>query len=189
MLIVYVDDIILTRDDVIEIEEIKKTLAREFEIKDLGRLRYFLGMEFARTKKELVVSQRKYILDLLKETSMSGCKPVDTTIDANLKLGEFKQEAPFDKSQYQRLVGRLIYLSHTRPDIAFAVSLVSQFMHAPTQTHLTAVHQILRYLKGCPGKGLCFRKNEGRKVEVFTDVDWAESITDRKSTSDYCTFV
>ena len=90
VLIVYVDDIILIGDDVVEIEEIKKTLAREFEIKDLGRLRYFLGMEFARTKKELVVSQRKYILDLLKETGMSGCKPVDTPIDANLKLGELK---------------------------------------------------------------------------------------------------
>ncbi|KAL9434214.1 hypothetical protein AB3S75_028943 [Citrus x aurantiifolia] len=189
VLIVYVDDIILTGDDIVEMSRLKQNLAKEFEIKDLGQLKYFLGMEVARSKKGIVVSQRKYILDLLKETGMSGCKPSDTPIEANSKLGEVKNGVPVDKGRYQRLVGRLIYLSHTRPDIAFAVSMVSQFMHSPYEEHLEAVYRILRYLKSTPGKGLFFKKNEKRGIEVYTDADWAGSVTDRRSTSGYCTFL
>ena len=85
-MIVYVDDIILTGDDMTEIERLKKALASEFEIKDLGELKYFLGMEFARSKKGIFVSQRKYVLDLLKETGLMGCKPAETPIEPNLKL-------------------------------------------------------------------------------------------------------
>ncbi|KAL5850211.1 hypothetical protein ACOSQ4_008224 [Xanthoceras sorbifolium] len=101
----------------------------------------------------------------------------------------FEGSAPVDKGKYQRLVGKLIYLSHTRPDIGFPVSSVSQFMNKPTEEHMEAVFRILRYLKLTPGKGLFFKKNVSRKVEVFTDADWAGSITDRRSTSGYCTFV
>ena len=115
--------------------------------------------------------------------------PVDTPIDPNKKLGDLKEGKLVDTLQYQQLVGRLIYLSHTRPDIAFAVSMVSQFMHNPHEEHLNAVYRILRYLKSSPGKGLLFKKDSNRKVEAFTDADWAGSITDRKSTSGYCTFV
>ncbi|KAK5770797.1 hypothetical protein PVK06_046951 [Gossypium arboreum] len=122
VIIVYVDDIILTGDDVDEIRCLKEHLALEFEIKDLGPLKYFLGMEVARSKKGLVVSQKKYVIDLLKEAGMSGCRPADTPIDPNVKF-ENKEGRLVDKGQYQRLVGKLIYLSHTRPDIAFAVSL------------------------------------------------------------------
>jgi len=119
---------------------------------------------------------------------MTECKPSDTPIEFNSKLGEIKG-VPIDTGRYQRLVGKLIYLSHTRPDISFAVSLVSQFMHAPYQEHLEAVYKILRYLKATPGKGLFFRKNNQRLVEVYTDADWAGSVIDRRSTSGYCTFV
>ena len=125
----YVDDIILTGDDFEEMNKLKKNLLTEFKIKDLGSLRYFLGMEIARSKKGIVVSQRKYILDLLEETCMSGCKPSDTPIEFNLKLGEVKERVHVETSRYQHLVDKLIYLSHTRPDISFAVSVVSQFMH------------------------------------------------------------
>ncbi|KAK3030877.1 hypothetical protein RJ639_037227 [Escallonia herrerae] len=188
ILIVYVDDIILTRDDIAEMEQLKQCLASEFEIKDLGSLKFFLRMEIARSRKGIAVSQRKYVLDLLKETGMSGCRPVETPIDPNQKLGDNKGD-PVNTSRYQFLVGKLIYLSHTRPDIAFAVSLVSQFMHSPREEHLEAVYCILRYLKSSPGKGLFFRKNEHRNLEAYTDADWAGSITDRKSTSGYCIFV
>ena len=120
---------------------------------------------------------------------MTGCKPSDTPIEFNSKLGEIKEGVSVDVGRYPRLVGKLIYLSHTRPDISFAVSLVSQFMHAPYQEHLEAVYKILRYLKAIPGKGLFFRKNNQRGVEVYTDADWAGSVTDRRYTSGYCTFV
>lgn len=188
-LIVYVDDIIITGDDLLEMNNLKKSLASEFETKDLGSLKYFLGMEVARSRKGIVISQRKYVLDLLKDTGMSGCRPSDTPIEPNLKLGDDKEGDPIDISRFQKLVGKLIYLSHTRPDIAFAVSLVSQFMHSPYEKHLNAVYRILRYLKNTPGKGLLFQKSLQRNVEAYTDVDWAGSNTDRRSTSGYCTYV
>ncbi|RVW93485.1 Retrovirus-related Pol polyprotein from transposon RE1 [Vitis vinifera] len=170
-------------------QNLKKYLSEEFEVKDLGNLKYFLGMEVARSRKGIVVSQRKYILDLLKETGMLGCKPIDTPMDSQKKLGIEKESTPVDRGRYQRLVGRLIYLSHTRPDIGFAVSAVSQFMHSPTEEHMEAVYRILRYLKMTPGKGLFFRKTENRDTEVYSDADWAGNIIDRRSTSGYCSFV
>ena len=109
----YVDDIILTRDDVREMNRLKTSISSTFEIKDLEPLRYFLGMEVARSKKGIVVSQRKYVLDLLKETSMSGCRPVDTPIDPNQKLGDDKEGDMVNTTRYQKLVGKLIYLSRT----------------------------------------------------------------------------
>ena len=189
ILIVYVDDIILTGDHVTEMDRLKKSLALEFEIKDLGSLRYFLGMEVARSKRGIVVSQRKYILDLLKETGMSGCRPADTPIDPNQKLGDTNDGNLVNTTRYQKLVEKLIYLSHTRPDIAFAVSIVSQFMHSPYEVHLEAVYRILRYLKSTPGKGLFFKKSEQKTIEAYTDADWAGSVTDRRSTSGYCTYI
>ncbi|RVW34590.1 Retrovirus-related Pol polyprotein from transposon RE1 [Vitis vinifera] len=189
ILIVYVDDIILSGNDMEELQNLKKYLSEEFEVKDLGNLKYFLGMEVARSRKGIVVSQRKYILDLLKETGMLGCKPIDTPMDSQKKLGIEKESTPVDRGRYQRLVGRLIYLSHTRPDIGFAVSAVSQFMHSPTEEHMEAVYRILRYLKMTPGKGLFFRKTENRDTEVYSDADWAGNIIDRRSTSGYCFFV
>lgn len=96
---------------------------------------------------------------------------------------------PTNKGRYQRLVDKLIYLSHTRPDIAYAVSVVSQFMHNPSKDHMDAVIRIMRYLKSSPGKGLMFTKNNHVQVEGYTDADWAGDITNRKFTSGYFTFV
>ncbi|RVW45092.1 Retrovirus-related Pol polyprotein from transposon TNT 1-94 [Vitis vinifera] len=189
IIIVYVDDIILTGDHEEKIDLLKKLLTKEFEIKDLGNLKYFLGMEIARSKKGIAVSQRKYVLDLLNETGMLGCKPAETPMDTTVKLEESDGSAPVDKGRYQRLVGKLIYLSHTRPDIGFSVSVVSQFMNNPTEKHMTAVIRILRYLKMTPGKGLFFQRTTKKEIEIFSDVDWAGSVTDRRSTSGYCSFV
>ncbi|RVW31427.1 Retrovirus-related Pol polyprotein from transposon RE1 [Vitis vinifera] len=187
ILIVYVDDIILTGDDTGEVERLKKVLATEFKVKDLGQMRYFLGMEVARSRKEISISQRKYVLDLLIETDMLGCKPRNTPIKARNRMESDRK--PVDRERYQRLVGRLIYLSHTRPDIAFVVSVVSQYMHSPKESHLEAVYKILRYLKGSPGRGLFFKKSDSKKVEIYTYANWAGSVDDRRSTTGYCTYV
>ena len=169
ILIVYVDDIILTGDDLEEIINLKKMLATEFEIKDLETLRYFLGMEVARSKEGIVISQRKYILDLFSETGLLGCKPADTSIDPNKKSNRSEESSPADKGRYQRLVGRLIYLSHTRTDIAYSVSVVSQHMNNPSEDHLEALNRILRYLKMTPGHGLLFKRSKDWEVEIYTD--------------------
>lgn len=120
---------------------------------------------------------------------MTGCKAVETPMDPNVKLKSVAEDEIVDRERYQWLAGRLIYLSHTRPDIAFVVSVISQFMHAPGATHFEAIFRILRYLKGTPGKGLIFRNRGHIQVEAYTDADWAGNINDRRSTSGYCTFV
>ncbi|XP_020261941.1 uncharacterized protein LOC109837959 [Asparagus officinalis] len=188
MLTVYVNDMIITGDDEKEIAQLKVRLGKEFEVKDLGLLRYFLGIEIARGAEGIVLSQRKYALDLLKETGMLGCKPVTTPIDQKFKLGAEAGE-PVDRDRYHRLVGRLIYLRHTRPDISFAVSVVSRYMHDPRNGHMDAVYQILRYLKSVPGKGLIFRKNGHVSIEGYCDSELASCADDRRSTSGYCIFI
>jgi Reverse transcriptase (RNA-dependent DNA polymerase) len=189
LLIIYVDDMIITGDDLDEIKRLEERLAGEFEMKNLGGLKFFLGIEVTRSKQGIILSQRKYILDLLTEVGMLECKPVETPVAINEKLGEFEDQVPTNKERYQRLVGKLIYLSHTRPDIAYAVTLVSQFMHNPSEDHMNAVIRIIRYLKGSPGKGIQFRKNGRSDIMGYTDADWAGNIIDRKSTSGYFTFV
>ena len=164
-------------------------MAREFEIIDLGELKYFLGIEVARSKHGISISQRKYVLDLLSEIGMLRSRACDTPVEPNQKLSDDKSGKMVDRGRYQRLVGKLIYLSHTRPDISFAVGVVSQFMHAPYERHLDAVNRILRYLKSAPGKGLFFGRHDHFRIEAYTDADWAGSVTDRRSTSGYCTFV
>ncbi|XP_038889357.1 uncharacterized mitochondrial protein AtMg00810-like [Benincasa hispida] len=189
VLIIYVDDIVLPVDNDDEIMRLKTKMVEEFEIKDLGKLRYFLRMEVVRSKEGILVSQRKYTLDLLRETGMTGCKSVDTPVEYNAKLSNIDNRVPINKERYQRLVGKLIYLSHTRLDISYTVSVVSQFMQAPYKEHMTVVERILRYLMETPGKGLMFRKSDKRCIETYTDSVWAGSVVDRKSTSMYCTFV
>ncbi|XP_058217582.1 uncharacterized mitochondrial protein AtMg00810-like [Rhododendron vialii] len=119
---------------------------------------------------------------------MLGCKPADSPIELNHHLSGDMGERT-DKERYQRLVGRLIYLAHTRPDITYAVGVVSQFMHDPRISHLDAVYRILRYLKSAPGRGILFSNHGHLRLEAFTDADWAGSVDDRRSTSGYCTFI
>ena len=171
ILIVYVDDIVLTGNCKKEMAHLKHLLSREFEIKDLGHLKYFLGMEVAISSRGIHVSQRKYTLDLLRETGMSGCKLVETPMDPNTKLGNIVQEEVVDRGRYQRLVGKLIYITHTRPYIIFLVSVVSQFLNKISKEHMEVVYHILRYLKIDPGKGLMFKKKPNRSLEIYTDVD------------------
>ena len=121
-------------------------------MKDLGGLKYFLGIEVARSRDRIYLSQRKYVLEYFSETGMLACKPVETPIVQNHHLAIYQDQVPTNKERYQRLVGRLIYLSLTRPNIAYAVSVVSQFMHAPSEDHMAAVMRILSYLKGAPCK-------------------------------------
>ncbi|CAL2246602.1 unnamed protein product [Prunus armeniaca] len=151
-LIIYVNDMIETGDNQAKMQNLHKYLASEFEMKSLGDLKYFLGIEAARSKHGIFLSQRKYILDLLVETGILDCKPIDTPSEQNHKLRLYPNHVPTDKERYQRLVGKLIYLSHTCPDIAYAVSVVSQFMHSSSEDHMDVVMHILRYLKVTPGR-------------------------------------
>ncbi|XP_017191168.1 uncharacterized mitochondrial protein AtMg00810-like [Malus domestica] len=189
LLIIYVDDMVVTGNDTEEMERLHVYLSTEFEMKDLGGLKYFLGIEVARSRDSIYLSQRKYVLDLLSKTEMLACKPAETPIVQNHHLAIYPDQVPANRERYQKLVGRLIYLSLTKPYIAYDVSVVSQFMHSPSKDHMAAVMRILSYLKGALGKGLIFIKYGHLEVKGYTDADWAGNITDRRSTSGYFTFV
>lgn len=143
-LLVYVDDVVLASSDVNQIQQIKDHLHSVFQIKDLGNLRFFLRLEVARNHKGIAVNQRKYALDLLTETGFLSSKPMKTPMIQTLKLCQNDGEPLADNTQYRRLIGKLLYLTITRPDICFAVQQLSQFLDKPTTIHLQAAHRVLR---------------------------------------------
>jgi Reverse transcriptase (RNA-dependent DNA polymerase) len=188
IILIYVDDLVITGSDQLGIDSLKVHLRTEFDIKDLGYLRYFLGIEIARSHKGLFLSQRKYVLDLLKESGKLDAKPTNVPMDCNKKLtagGEVLENV----RQFQRIVGKLIYLTITRPDIAYSVSFVRQFMQKPAKEHMELVNQILKYLKNAPGRGILMRNNGNVDITGYCDADWAGNPIDRRSTNGYCTFM
>lgn len=189
VLIVYVDDSIISGDDSMGIANLKCYLGTHFQTKDLASLRYFLGIEVTRSSQGISLSQRKYVLDLLSETGLLGSRPADTPMDSFVKLNSDQGVEFGDIGRYRRLVGNLIYLTVTRPDITYAVGVVSQFMHAPHQPHFEAVCCILRYLKGTSGRDLLYKLSHTLSVTGFSNADWAGCCFDKWSTSGYCTFV
>ena len=158
-LLIYVDDIVLNGNSKSEIHRVKSHLKTNFLIKDLGELQFFLGIEILKSETGLCMSQRKYCLELLNDFGYLGCKPIRTPMDMNLIVTDTVESASSssdslltDISGFQRLIGRLIYLLATRPDISIAVQCLSQFMHAPRKSHLNLALRVLRYLKRSPGK-------------------------------------
>ncbi|GJR12265.1 ribonuclease H-like domain-containing protein [Tanacetum coccineum] len=154
ILLVYVDDIVVTRNNLNEIKKFKQFLKSKFQIKDLGKLKYFLGIEVLDNKDGICLSQRKYCLELLHEFGLLAAKHVDTPLLENATLNHTESDDDHllvNVSNYQRLVGKLIYLTNTRPDIAYVVHCLSQYMHSPLNSHLDAALRVLRYLKGSQG--------------------------------------
>ncbi|RVX06964.1 Retrovirus-related Pol polyprotein from transposon RE2 [Vitis vinifera] len=162
-LVVYVDDIVITGSDQDGIQKLKQHLFTHFQTKDLGKLKYFLGIEIAQSSSGVVLSQRKYALDILEETGMLDCKPVDTPMDPNVKLVPGQGEPLGDPGRYRRL--------------------------SPCDSHWDAVIRILRYIKSTPGQGVLYENRGHTQVVGYTDADWAGSPTDRRSTSGYCVFI
>ncbi|KAK6118164.1 hypothetical protein DH2020_048065 [Rehmannia glutinosa] len=189
VLCVYVDDIILAGNNLKEIQHIKSHLDATFTIKDLGTLKYILGIEVARTTKGIALCQRKYALDILTETGYLGCKPSNTPMEAKIELSNTSGTPLPDPSIYRRLVGRLLYLTITRPELSYSIHALSQFMSNPRSTHLDAAHRVLRYIKSCPGKGLFYSSSSSLQLQVFTDADWARCQDTRRSVSGFAIYL
>ncbi|MCO5563234.1 hypothetical protein L7F22_016871 [Adiantum nelumboides] len=153
-------------------------------MKDLGELRYFLGMKIVDTLSGIWMIQRQYALDMLEKYKMTACKPIDTPLDQNVKLVDDGHYID-DVTMYRKMVVSLIYLTITRPDLSYAVGVVSQFMQKPCKSHLDAVRQIMRYVKATVNYGMFYEKNAKLYLYGYTDADWAGDFMDRRSTSGY----
>ncbi|KAL5547348.1 hypothetical protein UlMin_007035 [Ulmus minor] len=205
VILVYVDDIIIASSDDVAVQHLKSRINARFKLKDLGTLRYFLGLEVGRTERGISVSQRSYALQLLADTGYLGCKPAVTPMEPNLKLSQDEGDLLPDASLYRRLIGKLLYLTITRPDLSYAVNRLSQFLSQPRLPHFKAVQRVLQYVKGTPGQGLFLpSKSEVElrayaesdlsttaeaQFKVFSDADWAGCADSRRSISGYCVFL
>ena len=148
-----------------------------------------MGINIAQSKFDVVMNQRKYALEILEETSMLDYKPVDTPMDPNVKLVTRQGEPIRDPRRYRQPVGKLNYLTITRPDISFPVSVVSQFLQLPCDSHWDVVIRILRSIKGTPSQEVLYENRGHTQIVRYCDADWASSPANRHSTSRYGVFI
>nr|XP_016475163.1 PREDICTED: uncharacterized mitochondrial protein AtMg00810-like [Nicotiana tabacum] len=182
---VYVDYVILTGTDTEEILSLKRFLDNTFRIKDLGKLHYFLVMKVLCTTDGVLLTQRKFAQDLLKEHHYLSCSPMSSPLDSSIKLRADDGVMLDDPSHYRKLIGKLNFLTNTRLDIAYSVQHLIQYMQSPRDTRLKASTHVLKYLKGNPSLGLFFPSTKDYTVKAFCDSDWAACPEFRRSVSDF----
>ncbi|XP_074306524.1 uncharacterized protein LOC141641774 [Silene latifolia] len=179
--LIYVDDLVIAGNDSAAITKFKSYLGECFHMKDLGKLKYFLGLEVSRSREGIYLSQRKYALDIIAETGLLGSKPAATPIEQNHRLGLASGPLCDDAEAYRRLIGRLVYLAVTRPDLSYAVHILSRFLSNPRREHMAAAHRVVRYLKGSPGQGILLRADRPLSISGWCDSDWGGCPTSRRS--------
>ncbi|KAB2625790.1 hypothetical protein D8674_017450 [Pyrus ussuriensis x Pyrus communis] len=182
---VYVDDIVYTGSSDTMLDRFKNDMMQHYEMTDLGLLHHFLGMGIVQTKKSIFIHQKKYAMKLLEKFGLQGCKSVGTPLVANERLCKNDGSEAADESEYRKLVGSLLYLTATRPDIMFGISLLARFMHGPTKKHMGTSRRVLRYIQGTMDFGIEYVKGKSALLIGYCDSDWAGSIDDMKSTSGY----
>jgi hypothetical protein len=185
ILLLYVDDLFLTREEKL-ITECKKKLTAEFEMKDLGMMHYFLGLEVWQSPEKIFLNQGKYAVEILKRFDMLECKTMNKPMETKLKLLVDTSSKLVDAMLYRQIIGSLMYLTNTRPDICFAVNTLIQYLVEPRRFHLVAAKHVMRYLKGTLDFGLCYTGDRDFRLIGYTDSDWDGSVFDRKSTSGCC---
>jgi hypothetical protein len=184
----YVDDIIIASNDFASIPPLTQFLHTQFKLKDLGPFKFFLGLEIANSK-GISLCQRKYALKIIEDTGLLAAKPVTFPMESNLKLPRTKWELLADPTSYRRLVGRLLYLTNTRPDISYSVQILSQFMKTLRQPHFDVAIRVLRYLKSASSQGLFFPATSTSHLNAFYDSNWAGCPDTKKSVTGLCTFL
>jgi histone deacetylase 1/2 len=190
-ILVYVDDIIVASSSQAAVDALLRDLEKDFAIKDLGDLHYFLGIQVQKKRGELLLTQERHASHILKRVNMQLCKPVKTPLATTEKLSITDGTCleTDDSTRYRSIVGALQYLTLIRPDLSFAVNKVCQFLHSPTTVHWEAVKRILRYVKGTIGLGIKIKRSNSTLVSAFSDADWAGCLDDRRSTGGFAVFI
>ncbi|GJV52340.1 putative RNA-directed DNA polymerase [Tanacetum coccineum] len=187
---VYVDDLIVTGSCHKSIQDFKRDMKAKFEMSDLGLLSYYLGIEVNQQETGITLKQEAYARSILTKTRMIKCNPNKRPMEHKLKLTKDGEGELINPTEYRSIVGGLRYLTHTRPDISFAVGVVSRFMEKPTEQHLQAVKGILRYVKGTLDHGLLYTRGESKvTITGYSDSDLANDVNDRKSTGGMAFYV
>jgi Reverse transcriptase (RNA-dependent DNA polymerase)/Integrase core domain len=182
---IYVDDLIITGANEMEIENFKDQMKRTFRMSDLGLLSYYLGIEVKQLKNMVLLSQESFALKVLRECGMDECNPAKAPMETRLKLRRESTSELVDAGKYRSIVGSLRYLLHTRPDLAYSVGIVSRFMEAPRREHMAAVKHILRYIQGTLSLGCQYMKTDKGTASLvgYSDSDLAGDLNDRRSTT------
>ncbi|XP_024004079.1 uncharacterized protein LOC112081549 [Eutrema salsugineum] len=180
----YVDDIIITGNNTQLIEKFKEDMKLEFEMTDLGLLNYFLGMEVIQDDHGIFLSQEKYACKLLEKFGMKNCKSVSTPLTPHGNNHENDEEYD-EATKYRSIIGGLLYLCASRPDLMFASSYLSRYMAAPLTKHYEEAKRVLRYVKGTSHFGVQFTSVNNPELYGYSDSDWGGSNEDKKSTSEY----
>ena len=183
MVIVYVDDIIFAGNCENSCMEFAEQMQEKFEMSMQGELRYFLGLQIIQRDDAIVLTQEKYTKELIKRFEMEDAREVAIPIATGTKLSKGTDEKSVNQKEFRKLIGSLLYLTATRPDIVYAVTLCARYQSDPKESHLMAAKRILRYIKGTVNYGLHYGRTDGLALYGFTDADWAGDVDDRRSTS------
>ena len=180
---VYVDDLLVTGTSRVMIEEFKKGMSERFEMSDLGKLTYYLGIEVDQHNEGITLKQERYAKKILEECGMRDCNTVQVPMDPSLKMSKALDEQSVNEKEYRRSIGCLRYLLHTRPDLSFSVGVMSRYMQDPKTSHAAAIKQILRYLQGTLGFGLVFKRGTNTKLIGYSDASHNVDEDDGRSTT------
>lgn len=181
---VYVDDLLVTGTNEVVTAEFKKQMAATFEMSDLGRLSYYLGLEVNQQNGYVELKQEAYAKRVLEKAGMESCNPTRFPMDPKAVITKDEGGTAVNATEYKSIIGGLRYLVHTRPDIAFAVGIISRYMEKPTELHLNAAKRILRYIRGTVSYGLIYSETSANNaITGFSDSDLGGNVEDRKSTS------
>ncbi|KAM6587476.1 hypothetical protein CsatA_010081 [Cannabis sativa] len=186
---IYVDDIIFGATNDALCEEFSKCMHSEFEMSMMGELNFFLGLQIKQQKDGIFIGQTKYIKDLLQKFDLANAKSMNTPMSTSIKMDKDESGKNVDITKYRGMIGSLLYLTASRPDILFSVGLCARYQSCPKESHLSAVKRIFRYLIGTMNLGLWYPKNSNFEIVSYSDADFAGCKTDRKSTSGTCHFL
>ncbi|KAJ9539063.1 hypothetical protein OSB04_031796 [Centaurea solstitialis] len=186
---IYVDDIIFASTKPEMCQEFENTMKSQFKMSMMGELTFFLGLQVRQRPDGIFINQAKYVQDLLKRFDFGGSNSAATPMPRNFQLNADTSGKPVDQKTYRAIIGSLLYLTASRPDIVFSTGVCARFQCDPHDSHLSAVKRILRYLKGTPDFGLWYPKDSGFELIAYTDSDHAGCKLNRKSTSGACQFL